>query len=191
MNPMFYFSILQPFYILLVPATIFTVFIMLFIPSMMFTTNPRPEAIGRAIACYILKAFGLILIGIAAIPVLYNLLVSSLLPLDTMLGLALVFVVGLGILVQANIILGNIDDASVAVPRAIFHHACEVLGALTAVTSGLAVMIAFLESDSNSGWQVPASLLIVGLILMISFSLHTKPRRRDGFASKAVVAKKK
>ncbi len=188
MNPLFHFSIFQPMYLVTLPLGIFAVFITLFIPSMMATSNPKPEAISRAISCYILKAFGIGLIAVGAFPVLYMLLINEVMPIDSLLPLAFLFLVGTGVLVQANIVLQGVDEASVSVPRAIFHHSLEVLGGIVALISGISIVMVPLMTQKIGGWEIPASTLILSMILTLSFSLHTAPR--GGRAAKAVGKKK-
>lgn len=190
MNPLFHFSIFQPLYLVILPLGIFAVFIALFIPSMMASTNPKPEAISRAISCYILKSVGIGMIAFSAFPVLYMLLINELLPVQSLLPLAFLFLIGAGTVVQSNILVQGVDDVSVAVPRAIFHHSFEVLGAIVALASGLAIVVVPLMTLDISGWEIPASTLILSLILMLSFSLHTTPRTRDVKMSKPVAKKK-
>lgn len=181
MNPLYSFSAFHPLYLIALPVGVFFVFTLLFIASMNMNNTPKPEAIAKAISCYLMKTLGLILMAMGLLPIVYNLLLSSLLPMSSMSVLILLFVVGLGLMIHYNMHLATIDEASVAVPRAIFHYGCEVIGAVTAVTSATSMLAGFLVMESLRGWEISATVLILSLLLMISFSLHRGPRRKETF----------
>ncbi len=190
MNPLYSFSIFEPLYALTIPGVLFIIFTLLMIGSLLMTPHARPEDIAKATLCYILKGFSLVLIGIGATPVIYMVLVGSLVPTEPLLGLAAIFLMGIGLFVHSNQVSHTIDAAAVAVPRAIFHVGCEALGLIISVVSGLALLVTFLVTKQLSGWAIPTTTLILGILLMTSFSLHTKPRRSNARPATPVAKRK-
>ncbi len=201
---------LQPVTIALVPAAIFLAMVLVLIPSLLATSAPKPEAIVSAITCYMMKAFGLLLIGVSALILLYNLLYAftavmtagtsnavvlvdilktTLLPGPVVSSLVFVLAVGIGILTHFNRALSVIDSASVAVPRAIFTNGCMALGCVLGVLSSITLVAGILVTSRIESWQLPASVLLLSILLTLSCSLHA-PRHHHSFVSKVMVKKK-
>ncbi len=178
MNPLSALGIFDPMIVVALPVLIFIVFVGLFIPSLMSAPSAKPEAIARSIACYILKGFGLLLIGVSLVPMLYNLLTASVLPHPVLLSIVLLFVVGVGTVVQAHRMLQMTDDASSAVSRAIFHHACEVFGSIVSLVAFLSLMLSIIVRENVQGWELPVSILMISTLLAFSFSLHRTAKKK-------------
>lgn len=171
MNPSLMSDFFQPTYMVIVALLMFLVFVLVFIPSMM-VPSAKPEAVGKAIACYLMKTFGLVLMAIGFLPLLYTVISKNMLDMSAVSGLLLIFLIGFGLLLHYSIVAHAIDDSSTVVMRAIFSHGFEVLGAMIAVFSALSLMLSFLQKQAMDGWQIPATMLLFGLLTMLMFSVH-------------------
>ncbi len=177
-------GLLQSGYALVLPLALFGVFLLFYIPAMM-VTDAKPMAVGQAIVCYIMKTLGILLMTTSILPLLYSLMNNTVPQDKSLYSLLLVFVVGLGILVHFSSVSQKVDEPSVVVIRSIFSHGFEVLGMILAVFSGLTLMLQFLLTESFQDWQMPATMLVVGLMFSLLFSLHISERKK-GHAKRMV-----
>ncbi len=167
------------------PVAVVLTFTLLLIPGLL-VTGAKPEQVAKAVSSYMVKTFGLILIALSVVQVTYGLVMMSLPEQPMLAGLVLLFVSGIGLMVYESRVIAGIDEASVSVVRAIFTHTCEIIGFLVAAVSGLSIMMTFLLTETLEGWEMSGSLLLLGLLLMLSSSMHM--RRKTGSRK---VAKKK
>ena len=93
-------------------------------------------------------------------------------------GLVVTAVFGIGTLVHFSRNVEELDEASVVVVRAIFSHGFEVIGAMVAVLSALSLLLTALLTESFSGWEMPATALIVGTLTALLFSVHIGEKNR-------------
>jgi hypothetical protein len=177
----------QSGYVVAVPLAVFLLFILLYIPSMM-VPDAKPTAVGQAITCYLMKTLGLLLMATSVFPLTYSLMAKSLPAESTVYSLLLVFVVGVGIITHFSRVCQHIDEASVVVVRSIFSHGFEMLGAVMVVFSALSLMLMFLLTGGFDAWEMPATVFLLGLLLMLMFSIHIGEKRRH--AAKAVRRKR-
>jgi hypothetical protein len=181
MTSTFTFGLFQPSYIMTVPAVVFVAFALLYIPSMM-VTGAKPDLVGKAIACYLMKTFGALLITLSMLPLLYNLISDTLPPMSTVSGLLMVFLFGVGIVIHYSNVTSTIEENSMVVTRTVFAHGFEVLGALIALLSVLSLLLTFILTQTVDGWQMPATSLTFGLLITLIFSVHISaknPARRS------------
>lgn len=162
-------------------------FVSLFIPSMM-VTGSKPEGIAKAISCYLWKTFGLILLGMSVVQLTISMIGDTLPEFPLLSALILLLVTGIGIMVHSSRILANVDHASVMVPRLVFTHTIEIIGGLIAFVSALSLMLGFLITERVDGWQMPVTMILLGLTMMFSASLHISAKNRH--ASKAAKKRK-
>lgn len=162
-------------------------YVALFIPSMM-VTGSKPEGIAKAISCYLWKTFGLILLGMSVVQLTISAIRDSLPEFPLLSALILLLVTGIGIMVHASRVLATVDHASVMVPRLVFTHTIEVIGGLIAFVSALSLMLGFLITESIDGWQMPVTMILLGVMMMFSASLHISAKNRS--AAKATKKKK-
>ncbi len=188
MDPLSSLSVFEPVHLVVVPALVFGTIAFFLIPSLLAGSGARVDALVKAICCYVMKCFALLLMGVSALLGVYNMITDTVVTMPVVYSLVLVFAVGLLIFTHFNRVIATIDAASVAVPRAIFHHGCVVLGTILAVLSGLSLMLMGLLSGSVAGLAMPASMLLLSTIFAVSFSLHATPGR--GFVSKQVARKR-
>ena len=139
-------------------------------------TGAKPEAVAKATSCYIMKTFGLVVLGLSAVQVTFALITLQLPDIQSLLGLVLLFVIGIGIMVYESGIVSGIDAASKSVPHAIFNYSAKLIGGVIAVISGLSLMMTFILGRSVAGWEMSASLLLLGCILCLASSLHAEGR---------------
>ncbi len=158
-------------------------FILLFIPSLL-VTGAKPEGIGKAITCYLLKTFGLILVALSVVQIVYGMLTLNIPDVPALSAIVLVLVVGIGIMVHMSRVLREcVDDASEAVSRLVFCHTIEVIGILVAIISALSVVLSFIVRQRLVGWEMPATLILLGLFMAFTSSVAVN-------AQNARVAKK-
>ena len=169
--------------VLLVPVIV-AIFAALFIGGLM-VPGAKPEAVGKAIACYILKAVGVILLIIGAMQLLFSLLILTMPETSTLLVLGFLLVVGIGILVQASRVVARLDDASTVVPRMVFAYSCIVIGTLAALSGLLSYIVNFIMTQQVEAWQSTATIVVSGTVLAYFSSLYV-----GGKNGKAVRKKK-
>ncbi len=125
-----------------------------------------------------MKTLGILLMGTSLLPLTYNLMNSTVPEVTTVYALLLVFLAGLGILVHYSRVTQHIDEPSVMVVRAIFSHGFELLGGLMAVFAALSLMLMFILTKRFDAWQMPAAMLLLGVFLMLMFSVHISDRKK-------------
>ncbi len=156
-----------------VPVGILLSFALLMIAGL-HVTGSKPEGVAKAIGCVLLKTFGLVLIGLSAVQLTYALIAVEIPGTETLFALVLLLVTGLGIMIHESRREADIDAASRSVPHAVFCHVCRVIGSLVMVLSGLSLMMTFLLNDSLTGWEMPATLLLLGTLLSLTSTLHVE-----------------
>lgn len=177
MTPTFTFGLFQPSFIVIVPAIVFVSLALLYIPSMA-VTGAKADSVGKAIACYLMKTFGMILIVVSMLPLLYDSMSGTVPPMPTVSALLLVFLFGAGTVLHYNRVVHELDDSSTIVVRTVFAHGFEVLGAMVALLSVLSLLLNFMLTQTVDGWQLPATTLTFGLLVSLVFSVHISERNR-------------
>lgn len=170
-------SLFQPNALLYALLIIVIAYVSLFIPSLM-VTGAKPEGIARAISCYLWKTFGLILLSLSVVQLMFGIVNQSIPDFSLLSGLILLLVVGMGIMVHSSRIVAKVDSASAAVPRLVFSHTIEIMGGLIAAISGISLMLGFLVTQRVDGWQMPSTMVLLGIVMMLSASLHISDKNR-------------
>ncbi len=161
---------------LMAPAMVFLAFVLAFIPSMM-VPMAKPEAVAQAIAYYLMKALGVLLMIAGGLPLVFA-VVSGVLPsMTTAYGFLLTFLVGVGTLTHYSRLVSQLDEKSVAVPRAIFAHGFEVIGASVGLLSALWLLLSFTLTNTVADWELPSTLLLFGVFTTLMFSMHMSLHR--------------
>jgi len=158
-------------------------YIALFIPSMM-VTGAKPEGVAKAITCYLWKTFGLILLSMSVVQLTISFIGDPLPILSLLPPLTLLLAAGIGIMVHASRILSSVDRASSTVPMLIFSHTIEIVGGLITVVSALSLMLSFLMTERIDGWQLPATMMLLGVTMTLSASLHLSAKNKPARAGK-------
>ena len=171
------FDLFQSASLIWVPLGIVMTFALLLIPSLL-VTGAKPEAAAKAIGCTILKAVGFLLIAMSAVDLTLNLIAMKLPEFPTLASLIFLFCLGLGIMVHQSKVMAKIDDASSIVARMVFSHTCEILGALITLYAALSLALSFLFTQELIGWEPQASLLLLGVILMLTSGIHISKHKR-------------
>ncbi len=166
-------SIFQSSLVLYLPVAIIATFALLLIPSLL-VTGAKAENASKAISCYLVKSLGLLLMAISAVQLTYSLVSMRLPSSPALTGLILLCVIGLGLMLHASRELVGVDAASCLVPRLVFSHSCEVIGTFVTVISGLSLMMTFVLTQSVNGWEMSATLLLLGMLLMMASSVHIR-----------------
>ena len=135
------------------------------------------EKVTKAVTCYLIQSIGMLLIGLSVVQIIYGLVTMTLPSLQTLSAILLVLVVGLGLVVHASrVLFDTVDEASETVPRLVFSHTLEVLGVVIAVVAGLSLVLTFILRQNFSGWEMPATMLLIGILLALSASVHVFSR---------------
>ncbi len=167
------------------PIGIVAIFALLMISGLL-VTGSKPDAVAKAVGCTILKAFGLLLVSLSSIQIGYGLIAFRLPMTESVLGLVLLLVIGFVIMIHESTVLARIDAASTSVLHALFCQSCKSIGALIAIVSGLSLMMTFLLGRTFIGWEMSATLLLLGSILCLGASFHA-----NGGAAKKTVKRKR
>ncbi len=168
--------------ILLIPAIV-AIFAILFIGSLL-VSEAKPEAVGKAITCYILKAVGVILLVIGGMQLLYSLFTLNVPETKTLLALALLIVIGIGILVHESRVIEKLNDASVIVSRMVFGYSCVILGTLAALFSLLTFLISFIVTQELGQWESTATVVITGTVLTMLSSAYAAKKGKTSAKKK-------
>ncbi len=180
-------GLFQSSLMLYIPLSLAAAFGILFIPSLL-VTGAKPEGVARAIGCYMLKTLGVILVAVSSMRIIYDLITMDIPDFPILAALALIFLLGLGIMVQQSRVLTSVDEASLIVPRLVFSHTCEISGALISLLATLSLVVTFIVNQSTNGWEMSSTMLLLGVTLMLLSSVHIQKRNKK--ASRAMKAKK-
>ena len=175
----FNFSLFDPSTLLYALVIVIIAYIALFIPSMM-VPGAKPEGVAKAISGYLWKSFGLLLLGMSVVQATMSVINNSLPEWPLLSALILLLISGIGIMVHASRVVATVDSASSVVPRLIFSHTLEVIGGLIAFVSALSLMLGFLITERVEGWQMPVTMILLGVTMMLSASLHISAKNRRG-----------
>ena len=89
------FDLFQSSYALWMPVIVLITFTLVMVPSLLHA-GAKAEEVAKAIACYVMKTVGLALMAVSILPITMNLVNSTPPPMDTVMALILVFVIGMG-----------------------------------------------------------------------------------------------
>ena len=182
----FNFSLFDTSTLLYALMAVLVAYVALFIPSMM-VPGAKPEGIAKAISCYLWKTFGLILLSMSVVQLMISVIGNSLPEFPLLSGLILLLVSGIGVMTHASRVLATVDHASVMIPRLVFSHTIEIIGGLITFVSALSLMLSFLITTRIDGWELPITMILLGITMMLSASVHITARNKHA----AKVAKKK
>jgi len=171
-------------------ATVVVAFVLLFIPSLL-VPGAKPHGVARAISCYLWKTVGLIIIAMSIVQLAYNVIGGKLPEEPALSALILLFVTGIGTMIQASRVLRSVDEASVVVVRLVFSHTCEVVGGVIALMSALSLGLSFLMTNDVSGWEMSATTFLLGITTMLSAGIHIKHKTKVAAPKKAATKRKR
>jgi|GEM_PF-1396332 len=178
MTPTLSLGLLQSSAILYLAVFIALTFVLILIPGLM-VPGAKAEKITKATTCYLIKTIGMLLVGVSVIQILYGFMTLNLPEFPSLFAVLLVLVIGLGLIVHmSRVIHETVDDASETVPRLVFSHTLEVVGILITVVAGLSMILTFILRQNLDGWEMPATMLLVGILLALSASVHVYNRNR-------------
>lgn len=159
----------------------FTMFSLMMIPSLL--SGGKPLLVGQAVHCYLMKTFGLILVGVSLFPLILHLFAGTILPIEAHYGPILIFVVGLWIVLYFNQVTQSLDPIAAAVSKTVFLFGFQMIGFVLLTFGGLSIGLSFLQLRSVPAWEVPASILLIGVFVVLMFSKAAilELRSRHGF----------
>lgn len=163
-------------------------FVLLFIPSLL-VPGAKPQGIARAISCYMWKTVGLFVMAMSIVQLAYNLVTGRLPDPQTLSALILLFVVGVGTMVQASRMVKSVDEASSVVVRLVFSHTCEIAGGIIALISCLSIALTVLITGGLTDWEFSATMLLLGVTTMLAASIHIK--HKNGGTKKPSLLKRR
>ena len=186
----FNFSLFEASTLLYALIVIIVTYVALFIPSML-VTGAKPEGVAKAISCYLWKAFGLVLLSMSVVQLTISIVGDSLPEFPLLSALILLLASGIGIMVHASRVLKNVDPASSVVPRLVFSYTIETIGGLIAAVSLLSLMLGFLITERMMGWQLPVAMMLLGITVMLSASIHISAKNGGGLKAPKAAKKRK
>lgn len=162
-------------------------YVALFIPGLM-VAGAKPEGVARAISCYLWKTFGLLIMSMSIVQLMVAVINNQVPSFPLLSGLILLLVTGMGIMVHVSSVVAKVDPASSVVARLVFSHTIEIVGGLIAVVSAMSLMLSFLLTQRVDGWELPSVMILLGVTMMLSASLHISGKNRG--STKAVRKRK-
>lgn len=166
-----------------VPLGVFLTFALLMTAGL-HVSGAKPEGVAKAIGCMVVKALGLILVSLSLVQLTYGLISMTLEMSPSFFALILLFVIGAGLMLHESRMAAHIEKASASVPNLVFSHSCRVIGCLIATLAGLSLLLSFVLTGDFSGSAMPVTLLMLGLLLSLSSSVHANGGVRYGKAAK-------
>ncbi|MCF7844693.1 MAG: hypothetical protein K9M03_02600 [Kiritimatiellales bacterium] len=155
-------------YGLIMPLVLILLFALFLIAS---SLSPGAKARGTAQAmyCTVMMAMGVLLMTIAAIPTVTSVLAGESYASETYLGLLIVFAAGGSLFLWHDHWIRTLDPASRLVPSLIFLFTIKTIGTLTALLSGLSIVLTLTLGGAEYDWWVmPLTLFLYGAVLFIS-----------------------
>lgn len=152
---------------LLVPVIVLLLFVVLVLPGLA-RPGAKPESIARAAYGYLAQSIGIILMTTGGLPAVYAVIAQQQLTSNMYLGLLLVFVIGGIAYLWHDNLVRSIDDASKAVPAALFFYCWKFIGLLVLLFAGLTYLLDALTIGGNAPldwWVTPFVLFLYGLLL--------------------------
>ena len=173
--PQFFMNMLPGFFqsslLLYVPLGVLLAFALLMIASV-HVSGSKPEAIAKAISSTMMKTLGLLLLAMSSVQLVYGLIAMQIPAIESVFGLILLLAIGMTMMIHESRVLKTVDSASKSVTNAIFVHACKIIGALIAIVSGISLLMTFILGREFVGWEMSATLLLLGCILSLASGIH-------------------
>lgn len=160
------FGFVSVFYGILVPLLLLQSLTLLFIPSMM-KNGAQPRKVGEAIFCYLMQSLGILLMTAGALPTLISVLAGVELAGATYFTLLVIFATGGILFLWHDNAVHTIDEASRAVPGAIFLYMFKIIGyaiVLLWVLSLITTLMTGIPEDAG-WWIMPLVMILYGLLL--------------------------
>lgn len=187
MNPVSLTSLFEAIglpYGITLPLFVLGMFTLLILP-VIFRPGARAESVAYASYCYLCQMLGILLMTSGALPALYAVFAQRPLAEPTYLGLLIVFLVGGALLLWHDSKLRKIDDASKAIPAALFFMTWKFIGMLVILFSGISLALRLLDPMSQDGdwWVIHLIMILYGLVI----SWFTLRPTMPGFSSTPVI----
>ncbi|MBU0458282.1 hypothetical protein KJ652_04430 [Patescibacteria group bacterium] len=155
-------------YGLLVPLFIILLFAVFAIASLN-NAGAKPKSVVKATYCYLMMGVGILLMTIAAIPTVSSVLANMSYASATYVGLLVVFAVGGSLFLFHDNMIRALDASSQVVPSLIYLYTIKIIGTLTAVLSGLSILLTLILGGAPEGWWVtPLTMFLYGFVLYVS-----------------------
>ena len=146
-------------YGIVVPIVLVEFLALLCIPSLL-AAPAKARAIGEAIHCYCIQAFGVMLMTVGSLPTVYSVLAGVSYTGGTYFGLLLIFAAGGGLFLWQDQRASSLDSAARAVPAAVFLLTFRILGQVTLVLALLSFLLSItMGSTDLSGWWIMPLLM--------------------------------
>lgn len=160
------FSFVSVFYGVVVPLLILQSLALLFIPSMM-KSGAQPRQVGEAIFCYTMQSLGILLMTAGALPTLVSVLAGVELAGTTYFTLLVIFAAGGILFLWHDNAVRDINEASRAVPGAIFQNMFKMIGYVIVLVWILSLFTSLMNGvPSEIGWWImPLVMIIYGSLL--------------------------
>jgi len=170
-------------YAFFIPVLFMQALALAFIPSMLNSGAPAKE-VGRALYCYGMLAVGILLMTVSGVPALYSIIANVNPGATVYLGLLLVFAIGGLTFMVYEHASWSLDEASSAVPHALYFYTIKFIGALMVIASVLWLASTLLAANlygtlpAMDFWQTPIIFMIYGILISACTS-WTPPTKKS------------
>ncbi|MBI3619420.1 hypothetical protein HY213_05310 [Candidatus Peregrinibacteria bacterium] len=138
-----------------------------FIPALL-QRDAAPKLVGKAIYCYLMQMFGILLMTLSGLPAVGSVLAGLSYSSSVYLALLIIFTLGGLIFLWHENVAHTIDDASRAVPFAIFYYTFKTVGFVLMSSTVLFLILTMLlhQTELDPTWWVsPVLFFLYGILL--------------------------
>jgi len=184
------FGSIGVFYGILLPVLVVQIMALFFMPCLLNRAG-KPEEIGKAVFCYMVQGFGIVLMALGGLPTIFSVLARQSLPTATYAGLLFVFAAGGLAFLWHDYLARGLDPAARAVPAAICHYSWRFVGFVLTVLSTLSMVLRMLLGSTllyEGWWVMHTVVLLFGLILLWA-TAEEMQASQSGFKSTIMAGK--
>ncbi|MBI1812937.1 hypothetical protein HY285_05160 [Candidatus Peregrinibacteria bacterium] len=130
-----------------------------FIPALL-QRDATPKAVGKAIYCYLMQMFGILLMTLSGLPAVGSVLAGLSYSSSVYLALLIIFTLGGLIFLWHENVSHAIDEASRAVPFAIYYYTFKTIGFVLMSTTLLFLILTMLlhQIELEPTWWVSPTI---------------------------------
>ncbi len=148
----------------------------IFFAASILSPTARPSRVAQAAYCAILMGVGILMMRIAAIPTVWSVLAGVSYATVEYVGLLILFACGGALFLWHDNWMRSLDTSSSMVSSLMFVYTVKAIGTITAVLTGLSLLLTFILGNAEEGWwTVPLTFLLYGVVLMMSTRSEASP----------------
>ncbi len=140
----------------------------LFLIASTLSPGARAFGVAKAAFSYLMQGFGVLLMSLGILPAVHGVLAQTQFKTETYLGFLVMFTIGGLVFLLHEHMARAVDDASRAVPQAIYFFTFKIIGSLATTVGALLLLLAMLFGQAQQDpqwWVMPAITLAYGLVL--------------------------